>query len=267
MIRIMSSNIWGNWGSEVIVADRTQKLAAIYRRYLPDSIGFQEFSPAMRQGNADLSLLIRELYAEVPVVPENPTQNNYAPIFYRPEHLTLVDFGCHLYSGLNDKGSKSLTWALFENKEDKTRFLHFNTHYYWTGDAAGKAARICNTGELLAVFWKVAAQYECPAILTGDLNCRKNEPPVLVLLKSGFSDVRRWARVSSSHCSLHAYPTYCRETDCYEPSPVPTKAAERSIDYILANGLYAERFVTVIDSEALCASDHCPVFADFSMER
>lgn len=258
----MSSNIWGNCSVDRPIADRDDKLSVIYHRYLPDVIGLQECSPKSREEILSLIKLAEDEYAEVPVEPTNAQRNNYTPILYRKSKLTLKDCGWHYYSGLNDKGSKTLTWAVFE-LADGTTFMHLNTHYYWTGDNPGRAARICNSGELLGVFFGLREKYACPAFFTGDFNCRSDEPPILALTAYGMRQARYEAKVGSKYRSHHAYPTYNPEINGYYNGVMPTLEPEKSIDHIFVNGAAElECFVTVVDPESLDATDHCPIYTD-----
>ena len=131
-ITVMSSNVWGNCPDDRPIADRDDKMAAVYLRYLPDSIGLQECSLMLRYEKQNLFSLIEKEYTEIQVTPTNEGKNNYTPIVYRPSKLELIDSGWLYFSGLNDMGSKSVTWALFLHKETNTHFIHINTHYYWT---------------------------------------------------------------------------------------------------------------------------------------
>ncbi len=260
-IRVMSSNIWGHHP----IADRDDKLAVIYHRYLPDVIGLQECSPKSRGEELSLLMLNADLYDEVPIEPTNALRNNYTPILYRRDRLTLVDYGWHYYSGLNDKGSKSLTWAVFDTA-DGGRFMHLNTHFFWTGDDSGRATRICNAGELLGLYWSLCKKYPCPAFFSGDFNCRSYEPPIKTLVQYGFREARYEAEEKSPYRSHHAYPTYHEDGDYFDTGVMPEERPEESIDHIFVVGEGAiKKFVTVVDSESLDSSDHCPIFCDIEL--
>lgn len=262
-IRVMSSNIWGNCPANRPISDRDDKLAVIYHRYLPDVIGMQECSPKSRNETLNILNLSADVYEEVPVEPTNAKHNNYTPIIYKRDRLNLIDCGWHFYSGLNDNGSKSLTWALFEIKESGERFLHLNTHFFWTGDKPGRAARVCNTGELLGIYWGLCEKYDCPAFFTGDFNCISAEPPIQTLVAYGLRQARYEADVKSPYRSHHAYPTYHEDENYYAEGVTPNLEPEKSIDHIFIAGTpHVENFVTVIDKESLEATDHCPIYAD-----
>ena len=264
-VRVMSFNIWGNCPKETTIANRDDNEAVILLRYLPDSAGFQECSPKLRGQEINIFQLIAEEYEEVPAEPTNEKKNNYTPIVYRPKTLKLVDYGYHYYVGLNDGGSKSITWALFERLDNGKQYIHINTHYYWRGTDPGRAARITNTGEMLALMYDLLEKYPVPVVFTGDFNCRSDEPPVEVLRRFGLKETRYEAKDSSPWRSHHAYPAYDADRDFFHTGVHPTDERDRSIDHIFTFGdITAEKFVTVVDQEALDASDHCPLFADYT---
>lgn len=269
--RIMSSNVWGNCPADRPLADRDDKIAKVYFRYLPDAIGLQECSKKLREERPNLFALVRDLYEEVPVMPTNEEQNNFTPIVYRKDRLAVEDSGWLCFEGLNDHGSKSITWALFFHKESGSRFIHMNMHYFWTQDEAGREARVSNTKEMLALCEKLTAEYHCPFVLTGDFNCCTDEPPIQSVLASGFREARLCSEAPVAALrSYHEYP----EIDDSDPANItypvghmPDGRIEKSIDHIFVNGgIAVQRYETVVDEEALQATDHCPIFADLIFE-
>lgn len=266
VLRIMSFNVWGNCPPGTTISNRDDNEAALVLRYLPDAVGFQEFSPKIRAEEKSLASMIAHEYTEVPVIPTNERKNNYTPIFYRPSKLTLIDFGWKYYAGLNDAGSKTATWGCFEIKDSSTRFIFINTHFYWTGDDKGKTARISNAGELLSLMVEVREKYPYPVFFGGDFNCATDSIPLDILRRFGLCDVRYAAPETSPWRSHHKYPEYDFEQGIFCRGTHPTGEFRKSIDHIFSFGdVRALRFVTVVDSEALDSSDHCPIYADFEI--
>ena len=264
-IRIMSSNIWGNCPIECPISDRDDKIASVFQHYKPDVIGIQECSPKVRKETKNLFKLTEKNYAEVPVTPINSKKNDYTPIIYRKASLELIDCGWHLYDGLNDAGSKSLEWALFETLNEQKKFIVINTHFYWKNTNFGKATRIKNTGDLMYYYWLLEEKYECPIFVTGDFNCKINDPPIKTVMMYGLLSARHSAKKSSPYNSLHAYPVFDSAKDTYTDGDMPSEERDDSIDHIFVSGLSSEqikKFVTVTDKDALEASDHCPVFVE-----
>ncbi len=263
-LRLMSFNIWGNCPKGTTISNRDDLEAEVILRYMPDAVGMQECSPLMRGEEINISRLLEREYTEVPALATNEKKNNYTPIFYRPATLHLLDFGWKYYAGPNDSGSKTITWALFETKESEKRFLMLNTHFYWTGNELGRAARVSNTGEMLTLTVELREKYPCPVFFAGDFNCNSDSVPIDVMRKFGLVESRYAAREGSPWRSHHAYPKYNPELLSFGEGTHPTDEHGRSIDHIFSLGeLVTESFVTVVDTEALDASDHCPIFADF----
>lgn len=265
-VRVMSSNIWGNCKKECPIADRDDHLAVVYHRYLPDVIGMQECSPKSRAEKPNIMELISDRYAEVEVEPTNERRNNYTPLVYLRDKYNVINKGWHYYSGLNDHGSKSATWAVLENKETSTCFIVINTHYFWTQDDAGREARINNSREILELYAKIRERYPYPAFFTGDFNCRTFEPPIQALLKAGLVEARDAAPKSSPYRSHHGYPTYDADSDTYNTPITPSLEKELSIDHIFTHGsVKVLTYEVVTDEEALLASDHCPIYIDATL--
>lgn len=268
-LRIMSSNVWGNCPANRPLANRDDKMAAVYFRYLPDSIGLQECSNKLRDEPLDLFTLIKDRYEEVPVTPINDRNNNFTPIVYRKDKLALEDQGWLCFAGLNDHGSKSITWALFRERESGERFIHMNMHYFWTDDDPGREARISNSREMLALYGKLAEKYPYPVVLTGDFNCCTHEPPIQAILGADFREARLCAEEPViSLRSFHEYPTI----DDADPEHItyaghmPDEEIDKSIDHVfVGKGIAVKHYQTVVDSEALEASDHCPLIVDLAL--
>ncbi|MBQ8576355.1 MAG: endonuclease/exonuclease/phosphatase family protein [Clostridia bacterium] len=268
-VRVMTSNVWGNCPADAPISNRDDNLAVIYRRYLPHVIGMQEVSPKSRAEEENLIRLVADRYTEVPAdTGEHP--NNYTPILYRHDVLTLCDCGYVSYDSLNDAGSKSVTWGVFRINETGTLFIHINTHYYWTSDAPGRAARIKNSQQLLALSDTLAAKYPgLPMFYTGDFNCRTAEPPIGMLLCEGIRECRDANEGTPPViCSHHGYPGKNAETGLFDVPAVAKPGPENSIDHIFVRDgdtpVQVLCHVIVDDTESLLATDHCPIYCDMA---
>lgn len=261
MLRIMSLNIWN-----ARVCNRETLHCAVIRRYLPDTLGLQERSQRWQNEQNDLSRALAPDYAEVEV-DIGGHERNFTPILYRPSTLELLDSGWHYFSGLNDVGSKTITWAVFSRRADGARFVHLNTHFYWTGDEKGNAARLTDAAEMTRLAERLAARYPYPMLCTGDYNCKLSSEPAQALLAAGFRETRLLsAGEASAIHSHHPYPAFDEAAQLYHSGPLPTGGPERAIDHIYLYGeAQIDAHVTVTDQEALDASDHCPIYVDVSL--
>ncbi|MDP4151961.1 MAG: endonuclease/exonuclease/phosphatase family protein [Bacillota bacterium] len=266
-IRIMTSNVWGNCGANLI-ANRDDLLAQVFLSLLPDVIGMQEFSPKIRGEIPNLTELISSCYAEVEVE-AGEYLNNYTPLVYLRDKYSVLKSGFHSYSGLNDKNSKSITWAVFQSHVEDVRFAVCSTHFYWTGDEAGNAARLNNCDELKAVTDGILKDYNVPVFCIGDFNCTIGSEPMSKLFAHGFTDTHDAATLHASNSGgHHNYPEWDEKTNTFKNAPKPIGTYDNSIDHILLTGERADIFVyeTVEMQDALDASDHCPVFADVRID-
>lgn len=260
-LRIMSSNIWSGK-----IFNRESMHGQVYRRYLPDSIGMQERVTRWQSHENSFNRSLADEYTEVEVDIGGHVIN-CTPIFYRTATLDLLDSGWHYFSGLNDVGSKTITWAHFAHKATGARFIHLNTHFYWTGDEAGNKARLGDAAEMHRLVGRLTARFACPILCTGDYNCRMESEPGQKLLEYGFRDTLDLAAgPRSSTTSHHPYPVFDEEAQIYRSAPMPAADPARAIDHILLWGEADIRaHVTVTDEDALTASDHCPLYVDVKL--
>lgn len=261
MIRLMSSNIWGDYfGNEVAVRDR--QLEKIYRKYFPDILGLQEMTPNWWKSEmwSDLS----DEYEFVPV-PTNG-KNNYVPMLYRKSTVKIMDSGWHLYHEKLDR-SKGYTWAVFREYKTNQLFAVFNTHFWWKEDYMTEhdVIRYYNAMELVTAMKKIGEIYDCPVFFMGDLNCREESLAWDFFKNHGWETSYRVAKEYSEMASWRENPE--RGEDGFYHGKTTEKTKEKSIDHI---GMKKESVVLkqeiVIDQEALDASDHCPIFADIELE-
>lgn len=260
-LRIMSSNIWSGK-----IFNREALHGQVYRRCLPDSIGMQERVTRWQSDEHSFNRSLADEYTEVEVDIGGHVIN-CTPIFYRPATLELHESGWHYFSGLNDVGSKTITWARFTHKATGAHFIHLNTHFYWTGDEAGNKARLGDAAEMHRLAERLTARFACPILCTGDYNCRMDSEPGQALLAYGFRDTLNLASggrsVTSSH---HAYPAFDETAQLYQNGPMPAANPTRAIDHILLWGdADILNHVTVTDQDALDASDHCPLYVDVKL--
>ncbi len=266
-VRIMTSNVWGNCPHDAYISNRDDNLGIIYHRYLPHSVGLQEYSPRSRAECENIGVLISDLYTEVPV-DTSPDTNNYTPIFYRHDLLERVAQGFFCFDSLNDGRSKSVTWACFSVRATGNRYIHINTHFYWTSDAPGRAARIRNAQEMIALVETLAKRFPgTPMFFTGDFNCCTREAPLVMLGEEGILEARD-LNIGEKPviCSHHEYPGKSEDGLSFTVPAATKPGPAESIDHVLVR--YGDAPVTVHahvivdDVESLLATDHCPIYCD-----
>ena len=127
-MRIYSQNIWGNFSSKECIGNRNFLIHQLIEKYQPDFCCFQECNPSTSRKDNSISILLKDNYDEVLLENEN---KNFTPIFYNRNKVKFVCGEYVVYSGLNDWDSKSFTWGLFENLENKERVVVISTHLWW----------------------------------------------------------------------------------------------------------------------------------------
>lgn len=259
-IRIMSSNIWGDYfGNEIAV--REDQLLDVFERYAPDVLGMQE---ATRNWN--LSALFRGLAQNYEFVDTGRfTDNNYTPLLYRRDYFELVDSGFVKFRDTPDN-SKGFTWAVLEYKGNGQRFAAISTHWWWKyiGNAEHDALRVSNAAEVTETARMITERYGCPVFAFGDFNSRYSCPSLAYLRENGWKFAQEDASVSMEVCTHHGDPKRGEDGLFHGDATLHTK--EHSIDHIVWMGQADPvEFRVVEDQDALDATDHSPIWCDFEI--
>ena len=303
MLRAMFYNIYGYmWYpdkenaphlSSGPIAMRQKMESDLISAYAPDMVGMQEYSIEYHKGMTPL--MIKAGYTEVDVshtkTHPDGTKHNYTPIFYRPDTLSLIDSGFVMYPetmpdpnkegktlDINDVSSKSLTWAVFEEKISKKRFIALCTHFMysaaWLSESQRHDVRVQNAENLLKTVSLIRKKPEystLPVIMGGDLNCTKDSIEFKTLIDGGMKWLWDISPIKDNSRGFKQYATYDETVGKYVKFETPIEKPESSIDHVFymeaKNGKKAEihNYVTVTDRLALLSSDHCPRLTDFSL--
>jgi len=264
MIKLYNHNIWGGFNKNEAIANRADLLLGIIADEDPDVITFQECEPDTFR--AEVPSIIERFSHKYTEAAGEFANKNFTPVFYRHERFTLVDSGFHVYSGLNDIESKSVTWAVLKDKNDGKVTAFASTHFWFRArDKQDEEQRRENAREAAGICRGIAEKYGCPEILAGDLNsCDLNGQGLggyLQMLDEGFADVRHTAKITTDSHTEHYYPPR-DENGNYIPGEKPN----HTLDYIFTMGeVKAESFAVITTDAALAASDHCPLTAVFEI--
>lgn len=264
--------LWQNSADRYLfpTPERNLLQAQMIAQYLPDVIGFQEMDAFKRGSDGSLAERLARLgYAETldPAV-ANEMQINYTPLFYNTNTTLLVKSAYNWYTaqdsnaGQDDRSSKALTWGVFENKRTGDRYLVISTHMCTRDDSVrGEQAK-----EALVLIAELVAEYNCPVILGGDLNGTSISANYRLFTENGLTDAQKQAAVTSGVNTWHDYPSYDDERGMILPTAGARLGAD-SIDRVLianADRVSLKLFGVVVDACTLSASDHFPIFVDFS---
>lgn len=259
---IYSQNVWNC----LPAAYRNRMVRSLIAQVQPDVCFFQECAPdTVRRGDGEAPLagLLSDGYEEV--CPELAGKN-FTPIFIKKGTFRVVDSGWVLYDGFNDVDSKSITWAVLEDKAG-TRFAVASTHFWWRFDGEeDNRQRLDNVRQLRRLCDELGQKYDVPVIVGGDLNCGENAPqgeePYHFMLEQGFRDVRLTAPDTTTQYTHRDRPPRT-EGDRHEMGGDPM----RNLDYLFTygEGITPTRFAVLTDEAALASSDHCPLVGEFEI--
>lgn len=263
--RVMFNNIYGSHRTEHPIPTRNQMNAELHYEYLPDVIGLQE---ASEHTSAYFIFMNAHGYKRVEVTANNSNAHNYTPLIYRDDKLEVIDKGYHLFKdGAGDK-SKSITWAVFKDRATGDVFAVGGTHFYWTSDELGQAARLKDAEQVAQLAKQITDKYDCPFIVGGDLNCRIDSAPFGVLNGAGFKNLQKLSPDTMDRTTHHSYTEYDSELSLYLTPVIPTNPYSKAIDHALVYNegkLTPKRFRVIYHDYSCLSSDHCPVMIDFDI--
>lgn len=279
-LRLMSHNQWKcdknqpAWeaqGLDCSAEVRERGFVQVFAETCPDVIGCQEVSGMM----ADF--MIRGLSAQG--LHYTLLWGGDTPIVYRQDKLELVDADFALYPDefpghegcFNNSHTKSWNVAVFRVKESGKMLIFMTTHLWWkSSNPAAKnyqpfsdEARAYQMSIAIGRLDQLQKQYNCPAVIVGDLNANYASQAVQYALSQGF---------------VHAHDTaveFKDETNGHHPcspsgyGPYRTEASFKdAIDHILVRGAdegFVRRFERYSPEYYLPLSDHSPVFIDVAL--
>jgi len=237
-----SVNQWGK---------RTDRVYALIQKYDPDILGVQE---AVHNQVTDLATHLNG-YSYIGVGRDDgKTKGEYSALFYKKGKLSVVREGTFWLSPtptvVGSKGwdaaiTRVATWAVMNDKLTGKNFFVLNTHF----DHMGKEARLQSANIIKKQAHDLAGAL--PVIVTGDLNCTREEPPYTALMNKE---------------DLHLYDP--------APSPAPGTFCTfkvntivcRPIDYILHTSEWkASGYQVITDNNGkYYPSDHLPVLVELT---
>lgn len=240
-----SVNQWGK---------RTSKVYALLKKYDPDILGVQE---ALHNQVTDMTGNI-EGYAYVGVGRDDGrTKGEYSAILYRKDKFSVIREGTFWLSptpavtgskGWDAAITRVATWAIMKETKSGKTFLMLNTHF----DHIGKEARRESALMIKAKAAELAGGL--PAVVTGDLNCTREEPPYAAIMgASGLKLLDPAPRPApGTFCSFKVNTIECR-----------------AIDYVLHTSQWKASDYRVIDDNdgKYYPSDHLPVMVQLSLTK
>ena len=268
-VRILLYNVYGYTTTCGGPDIRQPYQIEILRTYMPDIVGFQEYSAPYHNG---FTYQLEALgYKRVD---GSVSTDVYTPLFYLPEKLQVLESGFHLYTGANNDNSKGVEWAVFKDKETGKSFMVLNTHFMWSdpklAPGVANTTRVSNAKELLAIIAEIQAmpQYaDIPVLMGGDLNCNTSSDPHTTLKNGGLTSAWSKATTKNNSSGHHTYSTYDESLGAYTVVPELTGDYSKSIDHMYVNSkTKVDIFVSLSDDYSLWTSDHMPMIAEISLD-
>ena len=274
-MRIMTSNIWGDYFGNP-VEEREQLFIDIFSRYSPDVIGFQEVTVNWYHSKLfdwiceNYYLAGSEYYApgtmgKIKVNGECFDCTNYTIIAYKRKKFELYEKGMERYFNTPDP-SKVVAWVVLRDIEEDKVFGVCNTHLWWKRRGEqDDDLRVANAGQLASVMKHLSKKYSCPVFSLGDFNSLPAEPAYRFLMSEGIADLQVTSPETTDISSYPGNPQRGEDGRLHGKPTTEDKSA--SLDHINAygDGYLPIRYAIVTDREALDASDHSPVYADFTL--
>ncbi len=260
---IYDQNIWGCTRGDDTIANRCTLIADLVDYHDADIIAFQECSRAARAiDDGNIGELLSGIYEEVPHDAEG---NNFTPIFYKSERFDVVESGYILYERQRPTNSKSITYAVFEDKESHARFGVCSAHFWWkVGEPMEDEIRFYNAQVLAKKVSEIKEKYDIPVFLMGDFNCGANSRASLIpylYLKEKFLDVREVAPISADTFTHHECPK--RNADGLYTANERSESTQ-TLDHVFVTNhksVAIDSFEVDTSEEAYASSDHYPLIA------
>ena len=262
-IVIYNQNIWGCTHGNDVIANRCRLISKLADYHDADIIAFQECSKAARDiTDGNICALLSPSYKEVR---HNADGNNFTPIFYKTERFDVIESGYILYERQRPTNSKSITFAVFTEKESGVKFALLSAHFWWkTETLEDEEIRFYNAQLLSKKATELKEKYDIPVFLMGDFNCGFGSSSGLIpylYLKEKFLDVREIAPVSTDEMTHHDCPRRDFNGDYTAHNRTES---ERTLDHIFVTthkNVAIDSFEVDTSDEAYSSSDHFPLIA------
>lgn len=259
MIRIMTSNIWGDYfGNEV--ETREKGLYDTYLKYSPDVLGFQEVTESWH--NSRMMADLKKLYTILDDAADG--YNNYTVLVFRTDRFELLESGFDIYTSTDDP-SKTVQWAVLKEKASGKALGVLNTHFEWRTGEQYDLARESNANELTDRMEYIKKKYGCEAFAFGDMNTGLTSSVFEVFADRNVVHLSQMTESCSDFSSHHGNPV--RGEDGLYHGTATEAPFEKSLDHMVAlkGDFKVTEYAVVTDQPALDATDHSPVYVDIEL--
>lgn len=249
-VRIMSYNIRGADVNGTNASRRRLIALEEILRVSPDSLGVQEAKPMWM-----FWLRLLPGYGIVGKGRDGFGRGEHCPVLYNRRKYKLVDSDTFWLSETPDEVSfgwdadcrRVCTWAVLENRQDGTRYVHVNTHFDHVGEVA-----VEQSAKMIVSL--IAERFsDLPIVFTADLNAKPNSASYRIMTQA-LTDTR----LASPDSKSLPYTYHDGK---------PEKETDWLIDYILCSAdVTPLTYRTVTEGvNGRVVSDHFPIYADVQL--
>ncbi len=272
-VSIMSYNLLSEtFNTAKTASERVDGALAQIEAYMPDVIGVQEtcsttlsvWKEELTERNSVYKFVegFEEIY--------NPYRqwryNNFNQIIYNSEKLTLIEKGVQPFETSNNSNCRIMIWATFQIKATGKTFLVVNNH--WDLE---DSERVKQAAQMTEYVRYLASKRGIKYVFTiGDFNSKMYfESMINYLDESGYKDSGTTA--AETGLLMKTYTSWSSGTKlpsvAYTADPTSKGDFTEAIDHITYNPekVTANYFTVVYNKLSWYASDHCPVFATFTL--
>jgi endonuclease/exonuclease/phosphatase family metal-dependent hydrolase len=229
---------------------RKQKVFDLISKYNPDIIGIQE---ALHHQLNDIVTNVDGFHFIGKGRDDGREKGEYSAILFRKDRFEILEQNTFWLSETPDKpGSKNwdaaitrvVTWAIMNDRKAGRKFLVMNTHF----DHIGREARKQSAAILKQKASDLAP--DIPMIITGDLNCTREEEPFQILTNNELIElIDPASSPEGTYCTFAVDGPECK-----------------AIDYVLlSNEWRADQYKVIKDNDGTYyPSDHLPVMITLS---
>ena len=266
---------WQGKGEDCSAEGRIDGLVRAYCQVVPDVICLQEVS--MHMEDLMMTRLRSIAWGEDRTARYDLITGGDTPLLYLCDRLDVKASGFFRYDevvpgyqgSFNNSGTKSYTWAVFEEIGSGNRLAVTSTHLWWKSDDPSSSyyqensetARAYQLSQAIAQTERVSAEYGCPAVIAGDLNSTDDAPCLKTARKLEWVDAYHVVRGRRDETS--GYHT-CGNNGYKRESPGSFKEA---IDHILVRkdcSMTENNYLRITDPWFDRISDHYPLYIDIS---
>ena len=275
-VRMMSFNILSyKYNNQPPVdATRIANVTDTISRYLPDVVALQECDEKWYAGlNSNLS---GYKFVNYDTEDQNKVGDyvNYSTIIYNTETLELIEWEQTPLPTSDNVSGRNITVAVFRNKESGKVFVCMSTHW-----CLSEKDRNANAVETLAKISEWQEKYPTsPIIIGADFNAFESEDSIISMTdNTGLFDTKN-ADSTGIICNGYHIGNGMRVEDKDVTNPdhwirgpfsfcLSNMKNKETLDHVFATDAVSSLyFSAIVDSDALNASDHCPIYCDLAWQ-